>query len=213
MIRSRMYGNVCVQPCMHSLLPVGYCKQLAVDMQRLQVDGRTKPNGAVDVQNGVPAPSNQDAGVTRDHRTSTSCAPPPPDGGWGWAVCFASFYSNAVIFGYINTFGILYVHIIDEFGAGVDDIAFKSCKQSPDTRALSAQLHGKHFYFSTFQCKSLSSPIQGHYSKLNSYLVCFIVGINTTENVAIVANLQERLHTCEYFTGPSHHNGHSDRRL
>ena len=119
------------------------------------MDGRTKPNGAVDVQNGVLAPSNQDAGVTRDHRTSTSCAPPPPDGGWGWAVCFASFWANAVIFGYLNIFGILYVHIIDEFGAGVDDIAFKSCKQSPDTRTT---LYGKHFILVHFSVKASQAP-------------------------------------------------------
>ena len=115
------------------------------------MDGRTKSNGDVYVQNVVPAPANQDAGVTRGHRTSTSCTPPPPDGGWGWAVCCASFCAIAVIFGNVNTFGILYVHIIDEFGAGVDDIAFKSCKQSPDTRTT---LYGKHFILVHFSVKA-----------------------------------------------------------
>ncbi|XP_067950664.1 monocarboxylate transporter 10-like [Watersipora subatra] len=31
----------------------------------------------------------------------------PPDGGWGWVVCFASFWVNGTIFGMLNTFGVL----------------------------------------------------------------------------------------------------------
>ena len=53
----------------------------------------------------------------------------PPDGGWGWVVCFASFWTNGSIFGIINTFGIMYVALLEEFsGAGEEDIAFKTCK-------------------------------------------------------------------------------------
>ena len=53
----------------------------------------------------------------------------PPDGGWGWLVCFAAFWTNGVVFGIINTFGIMYVALLDEFDPeGTKDIAFKTCE-------------------------------------------------------------------------------------
>lgn len=49
------------------------------------------------------------------------------DGGWGWVVCAASFSANAVLFGILNTFGIIYVSMMDEFKKkGVEDVAFKT---------------------------------------------------------------------------------------
>ena len=51
-----------------------------------------------------------------------------PDGGWGWVVCWMSFWTNAVIFGMLNTFGIVYVEMLREFDNGNDDISFKTCK-------------------------------------------------------------------------------------
>ena len=52
----------------------------------------------------------------------------PPDGGWGWLVCLTSFCTNGVIFGTINTFGILYVEMMKEFDDdGQEDLAFKTC--------------------------------------------------------------------------------------
>lgn len=65
-------------------------------------------------------------------KTITSTDPDefePPEGGWGWVVCFASFWTNGTIFGILNLFGVLFVSIIDEFKVpGGDDIAFKACK-------------------------------------------------------------------------------------
>ena len=54
----------------------------------------------------------------------------PPEGGWGWVVCFASFWTNGTLFGILNTFGILYVKILEEFKDpdSDQDIAFKCCK-------------------------------------------------------------------------------------
>lgn len=52
----------------------------------------------------------------------------PPDGGWGWVVCLVSFWTNGIIFGILNTFGILYVRILDEFDNGEKDLAFKACE-------------------------------------------------------------------------------------
>lgn len=52
----------------------------------------------------------------------------PPDGGWGWVVCIASFWTNGTVFGILNTFGILYVRMIEVYANGDEDIAFKTCK-------------------------------------------------------------------------------------
>jgi len=39
----------------------------------------------------------------------------PPDGGWGWMVCFVSFWVNGSVFGCLNTFGILLPVMMKEF--------------------------------------------------------------------------------------------------
>ena len=54
----------------------------------------------------------------------------PPDGGWGWVVCIASFWTNGTVFGILNTFGILYVEMLRKFDDGNDssNLAFKICK-------------------------------------------------------------------------------------
>ena len=40
----------------------------------------------------------------------------PPDGGWGWVIVGASFMCNAIVDGFIFSFGILLLPLIDEFG-------------------------------------------------------------------------------------------------
>ena len=52
----------------------------------------------------------------------------PPDGGYGWIVCFTSFWTNAMIFGTINTFSVLYVHIVRTYSEpdGNVPMAFKT---------------------------------------------------------------------------------------
>ncbi|ESN94057.1 hypothetical protein HELRODRAFT_193822 [Helobdella robusta] len=42
-------------------------------------------------------------------------APLPPDGGWGWVVMVASFFSNLLVDGILYTFGILYINLIHSF--------------------------------------------------------------------------------------------------
>lgn len=39
----------------------------------------------------------------------------PPDGGWGWIVCFASFMVNGTIFGIMNSSGIIFVKLKETF--------------------------------------------------------------------------------------------------
>jgi len=41
-----------------------------------------------------------------------------PDGGWGWVVTIASFFSNTIVDGVCYTFGLLYAELLDEFQAG-----------------------------------------------------------------------------------------------
>ncbi|EDS33475.1 monocarboxylate transporter [Culex quinquefasciatus] len=42
----------------------------------------------------------------------------PPDGGWGWVVCFASFMVNLIADGVTFSFGVLYVELLSYFGEG-----------------------------------------------------------------------------------------------
>ena len=51
----------------------------------------------------------------------------PPDGGcWAWLVLLSCFLVNGIIFGIINTFGILFVQLKQDMDeAGVEDAASK----------------------------------------------------------------------------------------
>ena len=42
---------------------------------------------------------------------------PPPDGGWGWVICFASFMCNLVLDGIAYTFGVLLEPLVEYFGS------------------------------------------------------------------------------------------------
>lgn len=42
----------------------------------------------------------------------------PPDGGWGWVVCFASFLVNMIADGITFSFGVIYVQLLEYFGEG-----------------------------------------------------------------------------------------------
>ncbi|XP_074650030.1 monocarboxylate transporter 10-like [Tubulanus polymorphus] len=50
------------------------------------------------------------------------------EGGYGWLVCFASFWTNGTVFGTINTFGIFYQAMLKEYTTEKDssDISFKT---------------------------------------------------------------------------------------
>ncbi|KAK7484356.1 hypothetical protein BaRGS_00024361 [Batillaria attramentaria] len=50
----------------------------------------------------------------------------PPDGGWGWMVCFTSVCAFGTIFGNINTFGIIYVALLERFSGDGEKIAFNT---------------------------------------------------------------------------------------
>ncbi|XP_050400283.1 monocarboxylate transporter 10 isoform X2 [Patella vulgata] len=50
----------------------------------------------------------------------------PPDGGWGWFVCFTALVANGTVIAIINTYGIIYVAIEDKFSTKEQSIAFKT---------------------------------------------------------------------------------------
>ena len=56
----------------------------------------------------------------------------PPDGGcWAWLVLLGCFLVNGIIFGIINTFGILFVELKQEMDkAGVEDASSKCGERS-----------------------------------------------------------------------------------
>ncbi|XP_065361449.1 monocarboxylate transporter 3 [Calliphora vicina] len=50
--------------------------------------------------------------------------PPPPDGGYGWVICFASFMCNMVVDGIAYTFGIFMEEFVVYFGEGKGKVAW-----------------------------------------------------------------------------------------
>jgi len=50
----------------------------------------------------------------------------PPDGGWGWVVCVASMWANGTVMGIINTFGIIYVQMRDQYSESDSEVSLKT---------------------------------------------------------------------------------------
>ncbi|KAH9630090.1 hypothetical protein HF086_004796 [Spodoptera exigua] len=50
--------------------------------------------------------------------------PPPPDGGYGWVVVFASFMCNMIVDGIAYTFGIFLPELVTYFGEGKGTVAW-----------------------------------------------------------------------------------------
>jgi len=40
----------------------------------------------------------------------------PPDGGWGWVVCFGSFMVNFILDGVMFSFGVMLLELLESFG-------------------------------------------------------------------------------------------------
>lgn len=47
----------------------------------------------------------------------------PPNGGWGWVIVIASFFSNFIVDGVLYTFGIFFVDLLGSFDAPKAKIA------------------------------------------------------------------------------------------
>ncbi|EDV39554.1 uncharacterized protein Dana_GF10083 [Drosophila ananassae] len=50
--------------------------------------------------------------------------PPPPDGGYGWVICFASFMCNMIVDGIAYTFGIFLEEFVNYFHEGKGTVAW-----------------------------------------------------------------------------------------
>ncbi|XP_038152414.1 monocarboxylate transporter 10 [Cyprinodon tularosa] len=50
-----------------------------------------------------------------------------PEGGWGWVVMLASMWCNGSVFGIQNSFGVLFISLLQEFGSEEDkDLRFRT---------------------------------------------------------------------------------------
>lgn len=96
----------------------------------------------------------------------------PPDGGWGWVVCFASFWVNGTIFGMLNTFGILLPQIKKELGGDDPNVNFKICELLPWLKTLAVSMSFRFMRVSIF-CKLIICNIFG-LNIQQTYLVLFI---------------------------------------
>ena len=50
--------------------------------------------------------------------------PPPPDGGWGWVICFASFMCNLILDGIAYTFGVFLEPLVNSFESNSSTVAW-----------------------------------------------------------------------------------------
>ena len=86
-----------------------------------------KVNGHTATHNGGESQDSSTAGGGGGQAYTGGEEFTPPDGGYGWLVCFASFWVNGTVFGMLNTFGVL-LPKISEMGAGEESVTTKVCK-------------------------------------------------------------------------------------
>ena len=66
-----------------------------------------------DERNEFKTPPNRQATGTK----TATIQEVPPDGGWGWVICFATFLCHFVVGGTYYSFGIMLPHLIEEFNS------------------------------------------------------------------------------------------------
>ena len=66
-----------------------------------------------DERNIFRTPSNRQVPGTK----TATIQEVPPDGGWGWVICFATFLCHFVVGGTYYSFGIMLPHLIEEFNS------------------------------------------------------------------------------------------------
>ena len=79
-------------------------------------------NGVVDAKQPLQAANGKKSSAGQEQEDFR-----PPDGGWGWVVCFTSMWTNGTVFGVLNTFGIIYVAMRETYAKNDPDISFKTC--------------------------------------------------------------------------------------
>lgn len=74
--------------------------------------------GAID--SGLSPPQEEDTYSYCEYHD----LPPPPDGGYGWVIVFASFMCNMIVDGIAYTFGVFISEFVNTFGEGQGKIAW-----------------------------------------------------------------------------------------
>ncbi|TDG48497.1 hypothetical protein AWZ03_005041 [Drosophila navojoa] len=67
---------------------------------------------------------DDDGGDDEDEVSVYGELPPPPDGGYGWVICFASFMCNMIVDGIAYTFGIFLEQFVSYFHEGKGTVAW-----------------------------------------------------------------------------------------
>lgn len=80
----------------------------------------TEPRDAERTSNGRVG-NNKDEDP--DSPSSSIELPTAPDGGWGWIVCIAAFFSMLILDGMMFSFGILFLELLDFFQASKSQTA------------------------------------------------------------------------------------------
>ncbi|XP_065224690.1 uncharacterized protein LOC135848662 isoform X2 [Planococcus citri] len=83
-----------------------------------RLTGMTDSTGAMDA--GLSPPQEEDTYSYCEYHD----LPPPPDGGYGWVIVFASFMCNMIVDGIAYTFGIFIGDLVDKFGEGRGKVAW-----------------------------------------------------------------------------------------
>ncbi|BFF98537.1 monocarboxylate transporter 3 [Drosophila madeirensis] len=75
-------------------------------------------------QNDTPEDDNDEENEDEDDESEYGELPPPPDGGYGWVICFASFMCNMIVDGIAYTFGIFLEEFVAYFHEGKGTVAW-----------------------------------------------------------------------------------------
>ncbi|KAJ8312067.1 hypothetical protein KUTeg_009440 [Tegillarca granosa] len=86
----------------------------------------TQENQDISYENNVSPIEQFDGSKVRNEPEPSTPEVNIPDGGFGWIVCFAAMIINGTVFGIINSFGILFVPLVDKFSKIDSSIAFKT---------------------------------------------------------------------------------------
>ncbi|XP_073955596.1 monocarboxylate transporter 9 isoform X2 [Choristoneura fumiferana] len=89
-------------------------------ISRLRTYSRTESETSCEEAARLTAEGAEDDDEAYDY----GALPPPPDGGYGWVVVFASFMCNLIVDGIAYTFGIFLPELVTYFGEGKGTVAW-----------------------------------------------------------------------------------------
>ncbi|KAM4529328.1 monocarboxylate transporter 10 [Fundulus diaphanus] len=108
---------------------------MTAENKKTEADDKEVPAGEMPSEQGVPAEEEKQENGECKLDVSEKTSPPAakevefvhPEGGWGWVVMLASMWCNGSVFGIQNSFGLLFVSLLKEFGSEDDqDLRFKT---------------------------------------------------------------------------------------